>query len=314
MFNKMLLINISETSIEKDYWDEIDMLCKKKVFFTRDSKEILQELADTDGILVNFGTAVNKEDIDNAPNLKYIGCLATAFGKIDVDYAAEKNIPVCNLAGYSTEAVAEFTVAAILEQIRSLEEGKTRGRKGNYSEEGIHAWELKGKKFGVLGLGSIGRRVAELVQGFGCDVRYYSRNRKHDAETKGINYHDADSLISESDFISINLAQTEKTENFLNTERINSIKANAVVINTAPMELVDIDALAKRLAKKDIIFIMDHADETDLQDMEKLRKHSNCIIYPPIAYITDEASVIKQKMFVDNIKNFLKGNPTNRVN
>ena len=213
-----------------------------------------------------------------------------------------------------TEAVAEFTVAAILEQIRSLEEGKTRGRKGNYSEEGIHAWELKGKKFGVLGLGSIGRRVAELVQGFGCDVRYYSRNRKHDAETKGINYHDADSLISESDFISINLAQTEKTENFLNTERINSIKANAVVINTAPMELVDIDALAKRLAKKDIIFIMDHADETDLQDMEKLRKHSNCIIYPPIAYITDEASVIKQKMFVDNIKNFLKGNPTNRVN
>lgn len=313
-FNKILLIGIDKSSLEDSYWKKIDELTSKKVFLPRGSADIKKELPDADCLLVNFGVPVTKEDINLAPRLKYIGTLSTAFGKVDADYARKKNIPVCNLAGYSTESVAEFTLAAVLEAIRGLETGRQRGRAGKYDETGIRAWELKNKVFGILGLGSIGRRVAELAQGFGADVRYYSRHRKKDAEKKGIKYQNADALIPDCDFISINFAQTQETEKFLNAKRINSLKENAVVINTAPMELVDVDALVKRLAKNDIIFMFDHSDETDPKDMKKLSKYPNCIIYPPMAYISDEARIIKQEMFVSNIENFLKGKPANVVN
>lgn len=313
-FNKILLIGIDKTGLGDTYWKRIDKNTAKKVFLSKDSPEIKKELADTNCLLVGFGVSVTKEDIDSAPKLKYIGTLSTAFGKVDAQYARKKKIPVCNLAGYSTESVAEFTIAAILEAIRGLEIGKQRGHKLNVDGSGIKAWEIKGKVFGVLGLGSIGRRVAELAKGFDANARYWSKHRKKEAEKKGIKYQDADTLISQADVISINFAQTKETEKFLNAKRINSLKKNALVINTAPMELVDIDALLKRLAKKDITFIFDHSDETDPKDLKKLSKYTNCIIYPPMAYLTDEAKVTRQEMFTSNIENFLKGRPTNVVN
>lgn len=313
-FNKILLVGIDKSALGDSYWKKIDKLTSKKVFVPRDSADVKKELSDTDCLLVNFSVQVTRENINIAPELKYIGTLSTAFGKVDADYARKKNIPVCNLAGYSTESVAEFTIAALLEAIRGLETGKQRGRAGKYDESGIRAWELKDKIFGVLGLGSIGRRVAELARGFDADVMYWSKHRKKDAEKRGIKYQDADTLIPQCDFISINFAQTKETEKFLNANRIKGLKKNAVIINTAPMELVDVDALVARLAKKDIIFIFDHSDETDPKDLKKLSKHSNCIIYPPMAYITDEARIIKQEMFVSNIENFLKGKPSNVVN
>ena len=248
--------------------------------------------------------------INVAQNLKYIGPLATAYGKIDIISAKQKGIVVPNLTDYSTESVAEFSIAAILENIRQLEEGKKRGRDGNYSEAGLGAREIKNSVFGVIGLGSIGKRVAEIANGFGANMRYWSRQKKDAPFT----YQDADALIAESDFISLNLAQTPETEGFLNKKRIQSLKSGAIVINTAPMELVDINALTERLAVGDITFIIDHSDEVSKEIMIKLSQFNNCIIYPPIAYITDEARIIKQKMFVENIENFLKGSPTNRVN
>lgn len=138
-------------------------------------------------MLVNFGTAIGKEAINAASKLKYIGVMATAFGKIDTLYAKKKKIIVSNLKGYSTESVAEFIFAAILEQIRGLEEGKGRGRSRNYSEIGISANEIKDKIFGIIGLGTIGKRVAEIALGFGGYVRYWSINRKNDYEKKALN-------------------------------------------------------------------------------------------------------------------------------
>ena len=164
--------------------------------------------------------------------------------------------------------------------------------------------------FGVLGLGSIGNRVAELAYGFGADVRYWSRHKKN----VQFKYQDADLLIRESDFLSLNLAQTPETENFLNSNRIQSIKRGAVVINTVPMELVNVDALARRLAARDITFILDHADETPTETLNKISQFNNCIIYPPMAITTVEAQLAKKETFVNNIKAFLTGSPANVVN
>ncbi len=310
-FNKILLIGVDEPKLGSSYWDRINSLTENKVYLPKDDPQIKENLKDADCLLVNFGINVTKEDIDAAPNLKYVGILATAFGKVDVAYAKEKGIVVCNLPAYSTESVAEWTIAAILETIRNLEEGKKRGRAGNVSEEGITAIEIKDKVFGVLGLGNIGTRVAELALGFNADVRYWSRNKKEDAEAQGIKYEELDDLISNATFLSINLAQTPDTEKIFNQDRFNALKEGAIVVNTAPMELIDLDALVERLKKGDITFIFDHSDEMVEEDLKKLIPFENCIVYPPIAYISSEAALNKQEMFTSNIENFLTGAPRN---
>ncbi|MFH1858698.1 MAG: NAD(P)-dependent oxidoreductase [Patescibacteria group bacterium] len=139
-------------------------------------------------------------------------------------------------------------------------------------------------------------------------------NQTKEFEMKGVKYEDADVLIPKCDFLSLHFAQVKDTENFLNEERIQKIKKGAVVINTAPMELVSISVLEKRLENGDITFILDHSDEMSQENINKLSKFKNCIIYPPIAYITKEARIAKQEIFIGNIENFLKGSPTNQVN
>lgn len=313
-FKKILFININEEALDKEYWDKLHQYADSWKSLPKDSPEILKDLQDADCLLVGFATPITKEHIDTAPNLKYIGTLAVAYHKIDTAYAKEKGIPVTNIAGYCTDSVAEFIIAAILEQIRQLEEGKNRARAKNYDFAGMTASEIKGKIFGVFGLGNIGTRTAELAQGFGADVRYWNRTRKERVETKGMRYEEKDALLESADFISLNFAHTPETDKFLNEEAFSRIKPGAVVVNTVPMETVDIDALEHRLKKNDIIFILDHSDEMKSEDLDRLQQYKNCVVYPPIAFISKEARVNKQNLFTGNIENFLKGHPSNIVN
>jgi lactate dehydrogenase-like 2-hydroxyacid dehydrogenase len=314
-FKKIVTIGISEPSLDAGYWKRIDSLADKRISLAKDSPDIGKQLADADCMLVNpFAFKVEKGTIDAAPALKYIGALSTAYAKIDFEHAKGRGIAVTNIPGYSTESVAEFVFGMILEHIRELEKGKKQAREGNYSEEGFTATEIKGKTFGIIGLGRIGARVAEIAQGFGADVRYWSRNRKKEAEARGVRYEDADSLIPKCDLLSLHISQTKETEKYLNDERMRKIKKGAIVVNTAPMDVVDIDALERRLKDKDMTFILDHSDETNPEDLKRLSKYDNCVIYPPIGFVTKEARVAKQRIFVENIENFLKGSPTNKVN
>jgi len=313
-FKKILTIGIDKSALDSAYWQRIEASAEKIINLAKNSSEIKDELADADCLLTGFGVIVDKEVIDSAPNLKYVGVLATAYGKVDIAYAKGKGISVCNIPGYATGAVAEFVFAVILDHIRDIERGRKQAKEGNYSEAGFSAIEIKNKVFGILGLGRIGSRVAEIALGFGADVCYWNIERIKEFEAKGVKYENADSLIPKCDFLSLHFAQVKDTENFLNEERIMKIKKGAIVINTAPMELVDIDALEKRLEKGDITFILDHSDEMSQEDIKKLSKFKNCIIYPPIAYVTREARIGKQEIFVGNIENFLKGSPTNQVN
>ena len=313
-FKKILFVNIKESDLDKNYWDKIGSITETKMFLPKDSSQIIQELKDTDCLLVGFATPVTKEHIDTAPNLKYIGTLAVAYHKIDTEYAKQKGIPVTNIAGYCTESVAEFIIAAILNEIRQLEEGEKRSHNKNYDFAGMSASEIKGKVFGVFGLGNIGARTAELAQGFGADVRYWNRTRKSDCEARGIKYEDKNTLLKNADFISINFAHTLDTDKFLDEAAFSKIKSGAIVVNTVPMETTDLVALEKRLKKNNMAFILDHSDEMKQEDLDILHKYKNCIIYPPIAFISKEARVNKQNLFIGNIENFLKGKPANVVN
>jgi phosphoglycerate dehydrogenase-like enzyme len=175
--------------------------------------------------------------------------------------------------------------------------------------------EIKGKDFGVIGLGKIGSRVAEIATGFGANVYYWSRVRKPECEGK-YKFEELDQLITHCDFLSINLALNEQTKNIFDAKRIGEIKRDSVVVNTAPLELFDLAALDKRLGNKDLTYIFDHTDPGDItdEDLNQLRQHENCITYPVLGYISKEAKLALQEIFVENIKSFLKGSPVNKVN
>lgn len=313
-FKKILTVNIHESKLESEYWQRVDRLTEKRVNLAKDSPEIKEQLIDTDCLLVGFGVKVDSQVFDTSPQLKYVGMFGTGYGNIDVGHAKNKNIVVTNVPGYSREAVAELVFSMILNHIRELEKARKRASEGDYSDSGYSTSEINGKIFGIIGLGRNGSRVAEIALCFGANVIYWSRNRKKEFEMKGIKYEDTESLITKSDFLSLHLALTKDTENFLNEKRIMQIKKGAVVINTSPMELVDINALEKRLKNGDMTFILDHSDEMKEEDLKKLSKYKNCIIYPPIGYVTREATIAKQDIFVNNIESFLKGTPTNKVN
>lgn len=313
-FRKVLLLNYSGKELQPPYWDRIDKLCKEKVLLPADDPALVEQLQGTDCLLVKLGAKIGKDIINEAPNLRYIGMLGTGYGGINDSYAASKNVAVCNIAGYATEGVAEFTFAVILDYTREIERAKRQAREGNYSEASFTGTEIRGKNFGVIGLGSIGGRTAEIAMGFGANVRYWSRRRKDDYEKMGIQFQAVDDLLRDSDFVTINLALNADTENFLNRDRIQIIKKGAVVVNPSPMELVDLDALVMRLKQGDIAFILDHSDEMTSDQLELLKPYSNCVVCPPIAYTTEEATALKQDIFVSNLENFLAGSPTNKVN
>lgn len=310
MFTKMLFFNFEEKNLHPEYWKRIDTITKEKVLIKANSPDVKKHLNDADCLLLKLGMGADKALIDSMPRLKYIGMYGTGFGRIDAAYAAKRGITVCNIAGYATEGVAEFVIGAILEHIREIARARHQASICEYSETSFIGTEIKGKTFGVIGLGRIGTRVAELAKGFGANVVYWSHKHKN----AGIKYMDVDALLKTSDIISLHMSYNPQTQGFLDAKRIEMIKSGAAVINTAPMELIHIGALEKRLKKGDMTFILDHSDELDLTVAKQLGKFDNCILYPPIAYTTREATNLKQEIFISNLENFLTGKPTNKVN
>jgi len=309
---KLVCLGFGGSELEDNYWKELDDLVERRVLVASEAE--LSDNADADGLLVKLGAKVPKDLIDKLPNLKYIGMLGTGYGGIDTAYATTKGITVTNIADYATEGVAEFTFGILIEWCRGVSRALSLAHNGVYEDDDHPGMEIKGKKFGVIGLGNIGRRTAELAQAFGCEVTYWSRTRKPDAEAKSIKYQELDDLLAESDIITLNLALNSETEGIINADRIAKLKTDAILINPSPMELVDFAALVKRLEKQEIVFMLDHSDEMTKEQLEVLKSFNTCRVYPAIAYLTREASALKKRIYVDNIKNYLADKPTNKVN
>lgn len=309
-FQKAVLVNIQDEHFDQKYWDMIDELVETRVSIQRDDPKFFDELKDCDCLMLSFQVPTDKDVFDAAPNLKLVNVLATAYGTVNLEEAKKRNVPVCNLGGYSTESVAEFTIAAFLDSMRNMDEGKARAKAGNYSGLGIRSRELKASDFGVIGLGNIGNRVAELAAGFGANVSYWSRAPKDTPFT----YKKLDDLLASCQYTSVNVAENEETTGLLNAENLALIKPDSILMSTVPPAVIDFDALAQRLSKGDIIFISDHGDEMTEKQLAILTKLDNCVLLPGMGYNSDEATIAKQETFIGNIRAALDGQPQNQVN
>jgi glycerate dehydrogenase len=311
---KAVFVDYKESDIPQAYLKRVTKLFKTSKFMARDDKNLLGELKDTEAIFAKISTKIDKEIINSAPKLKYVGVLSTAFDAIDAKLARTKGVSVCNLGGYSTEAVAEFAVATLMERSRLLEESKDQARKEDYSFDKFMCKEVKGRVLGVVGAGKIGSRVAEMALGLGMKVLYFSRKNKPVIEKLGAKKASLDKILSESEFISLNLILNKETEGIINASKIKLLKKGCIFISLAPPKLIDQQAMMKSAASGNLTFIFDHSDDIDASLAKKFLQTKNCVVYPPIAFRTEEANTARLETFASNIEGFIKGRPQNVVN
>ena len=203
-------------------------------YATSTSTEARERVKDADVVMINK-VIVNKELIDAAPSLKLICVAATGVNNIDVDYAASKGIPVRNVAGYSTDSVAQSTFMHILSLAGGAPYFDNSVKTGSYSRSGMFTdpnwnwWELAGKTIGIIGLGNIGKKVAQIAEAFGMKVCYYSTSGT--GHCKDYPCLTLEELLKVSDVVSVHAPLNERTLNLLGAKEFAMMKPTAIIVN-----------------------------------------------------------------------------------
>lgn len=278
--------------------------------------EIKKVLADADAVVCNKAK-IDREIIE-CSSLKFIGIFATGYNNIDTVAAKEKGIVVCNVPGYSTDSVAQLTVALILElagnasaYARSVAAGDWK-RSKQFSYFFAPITEIKGKTLGIYGLGTIGQAVAKVALAFGMKVIAYSRTPKN---IEGITDVDRETLFKESDFLSFHCPLNEESALAVNAQSLAMMKPTAFLINTARGGIVDEPALAEALEKGVIAgAALDVLTEEPMAENCVLFGAKNCIITPHVAWAAYETRVRLVDLVAKNLEAFVNGQPINVVN
>ncbi|MCD8221040.1 MAG: hydroxyacid dehydrogenase [Clostridiales bacterium] len=275
-----------------------------------DIETLIERSKDADAVvLTNF--KYPREVIESCPNLKYICVAFTGYDHVDMACCRERGIQVSNCAGYSTSAVADLVFGFVIALSRSLIACNDVVRKGG-TKAGLIGPELEGKKFGIIGAGAIGLRVAAIANAFGCDVYAYSRTRK---DIPGVTFVELDELLKTCDIISLHVPQNASTVGMINAEKIALMKSNALFINTARGPIVDSAALAAALNSGAIAGAGVDVFETEppVAEDHPLLHAKNCICTPHVGFATHQAMEKRAVIVCDNLKAWLGGAPINLV-
>ena len=278
--------------------------------------ELLTEAADTDIILCNK-TIIDKEIFDSAPKLKYIGLFATGYNNIDTQYASKKGITVCNAGGYSTNAVAQQVMGYILMHYTKIPKYDAFVKSGGWKKSDVFSplvfstEEVFGKTLGIVGYGSIGKAVERAAKGLGINVLVYTRTIRENGETKFVDF---DTLLSQSDIISLHCPLNEQSADMMNKEAFNKCKDGAFFINTSRGGTVDEDALFDALYTGKLsgaaVDVLRSEPQTEKSQLEKA---PNIIITPHTAWAPLATRKRLLGIVEDNIKAFLAGKPQNKI-
>lgn len=288
--------------------------------YDRTPAELTVERAKDADILITNKTLLPKSVLEKLPKLKYIGLLSTGYNVVDIEYAKQKNIPVCNVPTYSTLAVAQLTFALILEVYNHVSLHNSAVHAGEWANSTDFCFwktpliELGGKTMGIIGFGKIGSAVAKIADAFGMNILCYVPRKKEQPPIKNFKFVSLDELLKESDIVSLHCPLTPETEKMVNNDFISKMKKNAVLINTSRGAAIDEEALAAALKSGDIL-----AAGVDVLSCEPPKKDNpllsckNCIITPHIAWAGYETRQRLVKIVYDNLKSFLDGKTQNNV-
>ena len=286
-------------------------------------EELIEAVSDAHVIIGDYtnNIAMDAEVIRSAEQCTLIQQPSTGFQHIDVDEAAKKGIPVANIAGANTLAVAEHTIMLMLGCLKKLTLSHEKTKRGEWAQDEmeIHGvFELFGKTVGIIGAGLIGKEVAKRAKPFGPHMIYYDVNRlsKEEEDELGVTYRPLDDLIAESDVITIHAPLTPQTENMISADRITAMKTNAIIINASRGAIVDEAALARALKEGRIRGAgLDVFSKEPISPENPILDAPNTILTPHIAGATNESRMRIINLTIDNVLSVLTGKePVNIVN
>ena len=286
-------------------WDKLDALCDKLTVFDSTSEDKALSRLTGNEILMTSKCPITRELMENSPQLKYIGCTATGYNNIDVEAAADLGIAVTNIPAYSTDAVAQHTIALMLELSNHVGLHNASVQDGQWSDnEYFCYWKksvtlLTGKSLGIIGYGAIGKRVAQIARALGMEINIFSQDPAG---------------AMKSDFVSLHCPLTRENRHMVNTEFLVNMKPGAILINTARGGLVDERALADAIkagfiagAALDVLEQEPPAKDCPLIGLD------NCIITPHIAWSPKEMRQAVIDILAENLGSWLTGGMKNRV-
>lgn len=282
---------------------------------TESQQQSIQRIGDSQIVLVNK-TPLPASVIEACPSIRMIGMLATGYNIVDVECARRHGIPVCNVPCYSTDSVAQFSIALLLEICHHIGRHDVLVHQGAWTScQDFCLWttpqiELAGKTMGIIGYGRIGQKTAEIARTLGMAVLAYSRTPKPEGT-----FVDLDTLLAQSDVISLHCPLFPQTRELINRERIAKMKDGAILINTARGGLLEEQAVADALAEGKLRAVgLDVATVEPIQKDNPLLSAPNCVITPHMAWTPIEARRRLLSTVRDNIRCFIQGCPQNVVN
>ena len=250
-----------------------------------------------------------KEVVERCPKLKMLSVAFTGVDHVDMDYCHERGILVSNCAGYSNTAVSELVFGLALSLYRRIIECDRAVRAGK-DKTGLVGLELSGKKFGIIGMGAIGTRTAQLAKAFGCEVLGFNRSPR---QIEGVRMTDLDTLLSECDIVSLHVPLTDETRGLIGERELSLMKPDAVLINTARGPVVDSRALAAALKEGRLAGAAVDVYETEppIAQDHPLLTAPNVTATPHVAFATKEALYQRAAIVFDNVAGYLEGRPKN---
>ena len=280
--------------------------------------EIADRIVDADIVIANK-VPLNESTLSGAKNLKIICETATGYNNVDLDYCKARGIRVTNVVGYSTPIVAQHTFAMALYLLEKLPVYDMYVKNGDYAKSPIFTCfepfftELGGKTWGIIGLGNIGRKVAEIAKVFGCRVIFYSASGNN--TTSDYERVDFDTLLAESDILSLHCPLTDRTQNIINAEALAKMKKTAILINVARGPVVDEQALydalmSGQIAAAGLDVLVKEPIAAD-NPLAKIQDSTKLLITPHMAWGSHEARERCAREVYKNIQSFLAGEERN---
>ena len=294
-------------------WEPLAALGELTVYDYTAPQETIARIGDAPVILTNK-TVISADVMAACPNLRYIGVLATGYNVVDIAEAKKRGIVVTNVPAYSTDTVAQFTMALLLEialhvghHSRVVHEGKWTACR-DFAFWDYPLMELKGKTFGIVGYGSIGKATAKLAQAFGMKVLAYSRHGAEEFHTE------LDELYAQSDIVSLHCPLTAENAGMINASTIAKMKDGVILLNTARGGLINEADLREALLSGKV-----YAAASDVVSTEPIKADNpllgldNMIITPHIAWAALEARQRLMDIATDKVRQYLAGNAQNNV-
>lgn len=310
----MKIVVVDHVYLEEQHIERLRAVGEVQIFRDppKSDQELKQRIHGAEIVIVGWSN-LTKDIIDSTPNLKMISIWATTCHYADLEAAKESGIIVTHVPAYATEAVAEHVFGLLLASIRRLLPADKHVREGKFDWRPFTGTELAGKTLGLVGTGAIGCRVAEIAKAFkmrilGFDIAPNIRR----AQEIGFEYVDLQTLLKESDIVSLHVTLTSGTKRLIGKKEIEMMKKGAIVINTSQGKVVDERALVEALRSRKLSYAgLDVFEEEPLVYGNQLIKLDNTALSPHVGFHTVEAVKRCTDICVDNVTKFLEGHPQN---